>query len=90
MIISSLMNVIYSFFEFILSPINIDSFPEGTAESIIEFLDMLFMTGQSIIGLLIPEFCQALLIIVITIEIGLHIFNFVMWILRKIPMLGIN
>ena len=90
MIVSSLMNLIYSFFEFILAPIHIDSFPEGTSEAIIEFLDMLFDTGTSIIGLLIPEFCQFLLFTVITIEVGLHIVNFIMWILRKIPMLGIN
>lgn len=90
MIISGLMNLIYNFFELILSPINIEAMPDGSVDKVHNFFDILFTSSESVIGLLVPNICFILIGIIIGIEIGIHLYHFVMWILRKIPMLGIN
>lgn len=90
MIIEGLMNLVYKLISIVLTPINISSFPEGTDEAVTDFLDLLFNNSQTIIGLFIPSIAFTLLLIVMGIEIAIHGYRFIMWVLRKIPMLGIN
>lgn len=90
MIVKTLMNLVYKILSLVLSPLNISGFPEGTAESVDSFFDMLFSSAESVIGLLVPTITFVLLGIILAVEVASHLIPFIMWILRKIPFLGIN
>lgn len=90
MIINSLMNVIYNLLSLVLSPLDIPGFPDGTEESVSQFFDLIFGSAESVIGLLVPTVVFVLLGIIVTVEVGIHLYHFVIWILKKIPMLGIE
>lgn len=90
MIINSLMQLVYKLLSLVLTPLDIDGFPEGTQESVNNFFDIIFNSSESVIGLLIPSFTFILIGIIIAVEVGIHLYHFVMWVLKKIPMLGIE
>lgn len=85
-----MMELVYKLLSLVLSPLSIPGFPEETTQNVADFFNILFDTSSSMIGLLVPTVTFVLIRIVITVEIGIHLYHFVLWILRKIPMLGIN
>lgn len=55
------------------------------------FIDMIFTNGMQLIWLVLDlEYTKWLLGIVLTIEVGLITYKVVMWVLKKIPVLGIE
>ena len=90
MIIEGLLNLLFGLINFCFSWLNLPAFPPELAESIDNFLDLIF-NNLSLLGFFIrPTTLQIIipaLIIVINFD---RIYKFVMWILRKIPILNIN
>lgn len=90
MFIETIFNAFKTLLQTLLGWINIPSAGEEFTNGISYFSTML-NTGQDLIDLFIPwslvKFGLPLLIVVVNFE---RIYNFIMWILRKIPMLGIE
>ena len=91
MIIESLLNAIFSVFETLFSSINIPGMPEGMFEQVVSFFNNTLNYAGSLISLFIPwsqvKIFFPILIVILSSE---EIYKLVMWVLRKIPMLGIS
>lgn len=91
MIIESLLNAILSLFNSVFSVINIPSMPDGMENTVIEFLGQTLGYAGSLISLFLPwsqvKIFFPILIVILSSE---EIYKLVMWVLRKIPMLGIS
>lgn len=90
MLFETILNALKGLLQTLLGWINIPSAGEEFQNGISYFTTML-ESGQSLIDLFIPwslvKFGLPLLIVVVNFE---HVYSFIMWILRKIPMLGIE
>ena len=90
MVIETIFNAFKALLENLLGWINIPSAGEEFDNAMAYFTNM-FEVGKGLIDLFVPwslvRFGLPLLIVVVNFE---HIYHFVMWILRKIPMLGID
>lgn len=90
MLFETILNALKGLLQTLLGWINIPSAGEEFTNGISYFTTML-ETGQSMIDLFIPwslvKFGLPLLIVVVNFE---RLYNLIMWILRKIPMLGIE
>lgn len=90
MIVEALMNLLLSVFRLLTSPINIPSMPEAVSGYLTDFLGYI-QTGLQILAVFTPlEYLLVLFGIIIAIDVGLAVYHFVMWVLKKIPMLGIS
>ena len=91
MIVTSLLNVIYSILSAILSPFHVPGFDSESLANVSYVIDLIFDSCESFIGLFLPwgliKTALGIVLIVIGLEEG---YKLVMWILRKIPMLGIQ
>lgn len=90
MIIEALMNVIYTLFEVLTSPISIPSLPEGIHGVIDVALDYIAVGLSLLINYTDLGYLLTLFGLVIAVDAGLLLYKLVMWIIRKIPMLGIE
>lgn len=90
MIVMGLMDLVYNLFALLTAAINIPSLPE----SISTVMDMVLGALSTGLGLLACychlDYLLVLWGILIAVDAGLLIYKFVMWILRKIPMLGLS
>lgn len=90
MIIEKLMSLLLKLFELLTSPINIPVLPDNVSALMTEALAYIH-TGLQIIAVYTHlEYLLILFGIIIAIDIGVAVYHFVMWVLRKIPMLGIS
>lgn len=90
MIIEGLLNVLYNVFSALTSAINIPQIPEDIY-SYIDTAVRYIGTGLKIVAVYTPlQYMLTLFGIVIAIEVGLKIYHFVMWVIKKIPMLGVS
>lgn len=90
MIIEGLLNVVYSLFALLLSPINIPAMPEEVRSFISDALGYIKLG----IGLLANwtdlEYLLALFALVLAVDVGILLYKAIMWFIKKIPMLGIE
>ena len=90
MIIELLLNALYNIFKVLTLPINIPPMPEQASQYIEQFFDYIEM-GAGILANYTPlGYLLTLFGVVIAVDIGIKLYHFVMWILRKIPMLGMS
>ena len=91
MIIEALLNAIFSVFNAAFSVINIPSMPDGMSDTIVSFFSDTLGYAGSLVSLFIPwsqvKIFFPILIVILSSE---EIYKLVMWVLRKIPMLGIS
>ena len=91
MIIETLLNLILGLFTKLLSFVNIPKIPDDTINSVSNTLNSIIEKGAPLIDLVIPyDVAKGLLTIVIAIEIAIPVYHFVLWLIQKIPMLGIK
>ncbi len=90
MIIKSLLNLLYNVFSALTSAISIPSLPDDVENYLNYFLDYLNLGLQILANYTPLNYLLTLFGIVVAIEVGLAIYHFVMWVLKKIPMLGIS
>lgn len=91
MIIETLLNAIFSIFEKVFSVINIPGMPDGMSEQVVSFFSDTLNYAGSLISLFVPwsqvKVFFPILIVILSSE---EIYKLVMWVLKKIPMLGIS
>ena len=91
MIIESICNMIIKLLTTLLGVLHIPSIPEDIQSSVNTNIEYMILRASEMIDLVIPYTVAKVLIgIVIAIELGVHIYHFVMWVLKKIPKLGIS
>lgn len=88
-VLNALKNVVFLLFSWLDLP-NMSDFGTGFDDAMGLITEILSMT-QTVIDLLLPweivKFCLPIVIVIVNFE---HIYNFIMWIIKKIPMLGIK
>lgn len=92
MIIEKVLDVIYNLFDLMLV-FDLPSMPSSVSSYISDVIG--YVTSginllSGFIGSSAVVYCSTLLIVVISIESTYLIYKFVMWILKKIPFLGIE
>lgn len=91
MIIETIMNALITLFTTLLSFVNIPQIPANILTAVNDTIDLIIDRSAEMIDLVLPyNIAVVLLGIVIAIELGVHIYHFIMWVLRKIPMVGIE
>lgn len=90
MILELLLNLIMSLLKICFGWINLPPFPETLTSSISSFLDIIF-GNLSLLGFFIRPITLTIVIPVLIILLNFEdVYKFTMWILRKIPFLGIQ
>lgn len=91
MIIESICDLFIRFFTALLNGINIPQIPDDILLNVTSTLDTIIQRGSELIDLFLPyDIAKTLLLIVIGIEVAIHIYHFIMWVIRKIPMVGMS
>ena len=90
MIIEAVINVLYSVFALLTKPINIEKLPESVSNALQSALEYI-SAGFGIVG----QFCHlsyltVLFGLIIAVDAGVLIYKIVMWVIKKIPFLGIE
>lgn len=90
MIIEMILDALFNVFELLTTPINIPQFPAEVSS----LLNSAFTYISSGIGILANythlSYLLVLLGIIVGIDVGISIYHFVMWVLKKIPLLGVS
>lgn len=90
MIIEALMQVVYRLFAILTSSINIPPLPEGISDIMSEVLGYL-ETGMALLANYTDlGYLLVLFGVIIAVDVGVLLYKLVMWIIRKIPMVGIS
>lgn len=89
MIVETLMNLVKGIISLVMRPFNIPGIPDDVLSSIDTFIGY-FDTCSSFIGLVFPVNLVPFFVIFIAIYSWDNIYPMVMWVLRKIPFLGIE
>lgn len=90
MLIEGILAVIYNVFSVLTMPINIPSMPANVEAVMGEFLQWL-QVGLQIVATFTHEgYLLVLFGIVVAVDVGVMLYKFVMWVLKKIPLLGIE
>lgn len=91
MIITALISVILSLFSFLLNLFpSVPSFPDSVSE-ILSTLKDYMVSGMSIVNAYVyGNVVVTLITVTLAVAVAHNIYVFVMWVLRKIPMLGIE
>lgn len=90
MVIEALMNLLLKLFSVLTSAINIPALPEQVNTFMAEALGYI-RTGVQLLGCFTNiEYLLILFGLIIAIDVGIAVYHFVMWVLKKIPMLGIS
>ena len=90
MIIKGLMTLLYNVFSALTSAINIPQLPDELHSFISDFMEYL-QTGLQILAVYTHlQYLLTLIGVVVLIDAAMLIYHFVMWVLKKIPMLGIE
>lgn len=89
MIIELLLNAIYNVLNVLLI-LDIPQLPEQVTGYINTLFDYL-VTGASILSNYTPlGYLLILFGVLLAVDLGIQIYHFVMWVIRKIPMLGMS
>ena len=92
MLTEALINAGMFLFDVILNFLDLlPDMPEEVVAVLDEFFDLIFTNGWSIACFVIPmDFALMLLPLVILVVNFERVYHLIMWVLRKIPMLGIK
>ena len=90
MIIKLLFEAVLLLFEVVLGPIQFPSLPDGVVDYFMEFTQYV-NTALGILAVYVDlEYLLSLFVAVAAIDGCVILYKIVMWILRKIPMLGMS
>lgn len=90
MIIETLLNLIYNVFSVLTLPINIPSLPEEIHSFIQTALEYI-STGVSLLANYTHiEYLLIMFGLILAVDIGIGVYHLVMWIIKKIPFLGME
>lgn len=89
MIVSALMSLVYFLISKMLSPIHIPAAPEEFFAGLLKIVDFL-ESGKPFFNLVFPINMSVFFNMFIAIWGFQHVYNLAMWIIKKIPLLGIK
>lgn len=90
MILEAILNLLKNLLFIVFSWINLPAFPEGLTSSINSFLDLIF-NNLNLLGFFIRPSTLTLSIPILIALLNFEkLYKLTIWILRKIPMLGIK
>lgn len=84
-----LMDLVYKLLSVVLEPLNVPGIPDEFLSSINTFIGY-FDYAENLIGFFVPINLSVFFVIWFAIFAVHHAYPFIMWILRKIPFLGIS
>jgi hypothetical protein len=90
MIFENIMNSIFNLFSTLISGINIPPLPDDVDVFMSDCLEYMQNGIYILNNYMNLEYILVLFGIILVIDIAIHVYHFVMWILKKIPMLGIS
>lgn len=90
MIIEKLLSLVIKLFELLTFAINIPSMPDEVYEIMDTVFEYLTVGLQILTCYTNLSYLLLLFGVICSIDIGIGVYHFVIWILRKIPMLGIG
>lgn len=91
MIIEKIFELFWSFITAVLNFINIPDISAADKQSLFDFVDTILTSANSLIDVFLPyTLSKVLLLIVIAIELAVDVYKIVMWVIRKIPVLGMS
>lgn len=90
MIIQALIDIIYSVFSILTLPISIPAMPDSVKQFIGTALDYI-TSGIALVGNFVDmAYLLSLFGIIIAVDVGMLLYKLVMWVIKKIPMLGVS
>lgn len=90
MIIKALCNVVYSFFELLVSAVNLPSISDKL-DLFMDYIDLFLDNAAPMVNLFLPwSIVEWGLPLIAGSFMAVELFVFIMWVLKKIPMLGIK
>lgn len=90
MIVKLLLNILYGIFSVLTLPLELPSMPLKVTEIVATVVDYL-STGVALLGTYVDMgYLLSLFGIIIIIDVNLLTYRILMWILKKIPVLGIQ
>ena len=90
MLIESLMQVVYNLFALLTSPIQIPAMPDSAREAVSSVMSYI-TAGLDLLSCFADvSYLLLLFSLVVAVDVGILLYRFIMWIIRKIPMLGIS
>lgn len=90
MIIEMLLDVIYNLFSLLTSHINIPSLPAEVEGYLITFFDYLEVGAGILANYSHFDYLMILFSFIIVVDVAIKVYHFVMWILKKIPVAGVE
>lgn len=89
MIIEGLLKIIFNLLSLVISQFDVPPAPEEFMTAIPEFFELLeFSSG--LISLVLPIDLTPFTVVTVVIMVVEHGYPFIMWVLRKIPFLGMS
>ena len=89
MLIEALLNMVYRLFSLFLSPVNLPDLDSSAQASLDSFFDYL-SSGAGLFSLFLPISFGVYFVIWAAIFAWDHLYPFIMWVLRKIPFIGVE
>lgn len=90
MILEALLNLVFGLLKACFGWINIPAFPEALSGSINTFLDLIF-NNLTLLGFFIRPMTITIVVPVLIILLNFEeVYKITMWVLRKIPFLGME
>lgn len=90
MILEALLNLIFNLLKIVFGWISLPAFPEGLTNSIESFLNLIF-DNVTLLGFFIRPTTIMIVVPILIILLNFEdIYKITMWILRKIPFLGLQ
>lgn len=90
MIVKAFCSIVYSFFELVLRGVNIPSFGDKF-DLFLDYIDLFLDNAAPMVNLFLPwSIVEWGLPLVIVMEGFVFVYRFLMFVLKKIPMLGIK
>lgn len=90
MIIQALLDLIYSFFALLTAPIDIPDLPASVHSVLTTATEYIVMGAGILARFCNYQYLMVLFGLVLAVDIGINLYKFVMWIIKKIPFLGMQ
>lgn len=85
MIVEAILNIIYSLFDSLTSAINLPDLPDEVGQIMLKVGEYTSVGIAILANYVNMPYLLSLLGIVVSVEIGIHVYDYIMWLIRKLP-----
>lgn len=90
MIIELLLTALFNVFNLLSNPINIPSFPDNVKSTIDSAMEYISAGAGIVANYIDYNYLLILFGVILAIDVGVAIYHFIMWVIRKIPLAGMS